>query len=459
MGRKNRQKGKNSDDDGDDNDGDLGDDYTIADDDEFGGGGGGGDDLDFDQPLGDDYESSDLNDDKFRSCLSGAAEIPYEKKGKTRLQAYKNLFRALSQYSIGENSGEILESSLDSVVGSCLAGLRNSAPEQYACCRCLEVLSILLGNPQDEYFSRVSEPLRVCVRAMGNPAMVRSAALRALSMCAFICCSDQVEGDKVMDLCEECCKSKWRGTAVPSALRSSALMSWGLLATTIGDGEIASSEGGRGVEILSILQSCLEESDAELRSSAGECFALIHESRLNLGLTNTDEMGSETNATSRRYRSGSWDGSDWETLIDEVRQRMSELSVESGHHLSKKAKKLQRSTFREYMSTVCDDEPPEITVKFPGGSLTLTSWREIKQLDFVRHCLQSGFLPQMMNNETLQEIFGADPDVLNDSNLTKLGRVDKRLLLSKNSDASKQSTKDMKKKRGVKENRNNYYED
>ena len=62
---------------------------------------------------------------------------------------------------------------------------------------------------------------------------------------------------------------------------------------------------------------------------------------------------------------------------------------------------LQRSTFREYMSTVVDDENPEVDIKFPGGTLTLSTWREIKQLDFVRHCLQSGFLGEMSNNETL----------------------------------------------------------
>jgi len=36
-------------------------------------------------------------------------------------------------------------------------------------------------------------------------------------------------------------------------------------------------------------------------------------------------------------------------LMDGVKQRVSELSVESGHHMSKKAKKEQRATFREFM--------------------------------------------------------------------------------------------------------------
>ena len=115
-----------------------------------------------------------------------------------------------------------------------------------------------------------------------------------------------------------------------------------------------------------------------------------------------DDSAAE-NSTAKRYRSGSWDGSEWEVLIDEVKQRMSELAVESGHHLSKKAKEvserseqafwktrirattklniiplnsfsrllrsaqLQRSTFREYMSTVVVKRTPRSTSSFQGG--------------------------------------------------------------------------------------------
>jgi len=99
------------------------------------------------------------------------------------------------------------------------------------------------------------------------------------------------------------------------------------------------------------------------------------------------------------------------------------------------------------MSTVVDDENPEVDIKFPGGTLTLSTWREIKQLDFVRHCLQSGFLAQMSNNETLQDIFGADADILMDMENNKMGKVDKRLLMSKNSEQNK-TNKNFDKKEG-----------
>ena len=74
---------------------------------------------------------------------------------------------------------------------------------------------------------------------------------------------------------------------------------------------------------------------------------------------------------------GSWDGSEWEILMDEVKQRVAELSVESGKHMSKKAKKEQRATFRDFMSTIVEDEAPCEIVAFRGGQLTLKNWKEI----------------------------------------------------------------------------------
>jgi hypothetical protein len=161
-------------------------------------------------------------------------------------------------------------------------------------------------------------------------------------------------------------------------LRAAALDSWSLLATTIEDSDIANEEG-RGPTILPLLRKALDSDTPELRSSAGECVAMIHEARLNLGVQDEDAT-----ATTRRYRRGSWDGTEFEVLIDEVKQRMAELAAESGHHMSKKAKKSQRSTFREYMSTLVDDESPEVTVAFKGGTLELKTWKEVIQLGAVR---------------------------------------------------------------------------
>lgn len=61
--------------------------------------------------------------------------------------------------------------------------------------------------------------------------------------------------------------------------------------------------------------------------------------------------------------------------MDEVKERIAELSVESSHHKSKLAKKQQRATFRDFMNTIVDDESPEEVVNWRGGKLTLHNLR------------------------------------------------------------------------------------
>jgi hypothetical protein len=161
------------------------------------------------------------------------------------------------------------------------------------------------------------------------------------------------------------------------------------------------------------------------------------------------------NTTERRFRKGSWEGSDWEVLMDEVKQRIAQLSTESGYHMSKKLKKEQRATFREFQSTIVDDDAPEQVVSFRGGTITLTTWKEIVQINFIRHCLQGGFQIQLLNNETLQEMFGANGELLNaNSSLTQL---EKRLVLSKTSEASKAADKELTRQRRVRDNVKNYF--
>ncbi len=313
----------------------------------------------------------------------------------------------------------------------------------------------MIGSDQDDYCESIYNLLVRAVKATGRASQVRGAALRALSMSYFICSSDHSATDAILDLCQSVCAEKFRGEDVPPNLRAVALDCWALMGTTIhgayiaGDENVGGVDGmGRGVTILPLLQNCLNHVNLDLRCAAGECVALIHEARLEIGV---DDDETE-NATERRYRRGSWDGSEWEVLMDEVKQRVSELSVESGHHMSKKAKKEQRATFRDFMATIVDDESPNEVVSFRGGTLTLDSWREIVQLNFIRHCLQSGFQIQLMTNATLQSVFG----IRLKSNAT-MSQLEKRLTMSKTSDASKAADREMLKRRKSKRNKQNHF--
>ncbi|GMH96567.1 hypothetical protein TrST_g9350 [Triparma strigata] len=457
-----RKKGGKKSADADDADDPLPDDFTILGSDD-GGTVFGVDDWETGNANGIDEEGEyddeedessvvERNLEKFRDVLSGVEyAIGGEKAGRKRESGFKVLFKCLTHYALGPGGVEVMEAFEGEVVPVVLASLRNSASEQYAACRVIEAIAVVLGGGNDAFFELVEPALKRIVMATGNQAQVRAAGLRAWSLAAFICSTDFPSTIVLLDLCEAASAERYRGEETPVLLRAAALDSWSLLATTIEDSDIASEEG-RGPTILPLLQKALDSDSAELRSSAGECVAMIHEARLNLGVQDEDAT-----ATTRRYRRGSWDGTEFEVLIDEVKQRMAELAAESGHHMSKKAKKSQRSTFREYMSTLVDDESPMVTVAFRGGTLELKTWKEIIQLGAVRSCCQGGFMLQMSHNQYLHEIFGADIAVLDSGD--GLSNLEKRMFMSKNSEASKIRDREMNKDRKKRSNVKNYFLD
>lgn len=396
---------------------------------------------------------------RLQDVLVTLDEYASEKRSKTREATLRKVFRTLSQYGTGIAAVELIQDQSDHLRQACWHAIRTGEPaEQYAACRVLEAASLSFGNDL-EWAESLDRQLRRVVMTLTRAVPVRMAALRALCMAAFVGSNgeDTVVSESLMDLCELVASHEYRNEAVPLSLRAAALDCWALLATTIGNFDLAGQDDqqmGRGLSILSLLKDCLETTSVELRSAAGECVSLIHEARLALGI----DRDNGENVTARRYRRGSWDGSQWEVLMDEVKQRIAELSVESGHHMSKKAKKEQRATFREFMATIVEDEAPEESISFRNnGTLTLGSWREIIQLNFVRHCLQGGFQLQLLTNPTLQAIFGASGLALGDAHGTSLSQLEKRLILSKTSEAAKKDDRDMTRQRRKRENIKNHF--
>lgn len=387
---------------------------------------------------------------RLQEALVNLDELPTEKRSAKREGTLRRVFRALTHFATGPAGWETVMEHSDHIFKACLYGLRVGQPaEQYAACRVLEAASVIMGADQDEWCEQLDLPLRRLVMTTSKAVPVRMGALRAMAMTVFVSSSDPAVTEAMLDLCQEVAAPRYRNEDTPVALRMTGLDCWGLLATTLHDFRLAGQDDvqmGRGLEILALLKDCLETTNVELRSAAGECVALIHEARLNMGIAAEDGE----NVTARRFRRGSWDGSEWEVLMDEVKQRIAELSVESGYHLSKKAKKQQRATFREFMGTIVDDEAPEEVISFRNGNLTLSTWREIIQLNFVRHCLQGGFQIQLLTNATLQAIFGADGQLLSEHG--GMSQLEKRLIMSKTSEASKTADKQMTRNRAKRQN-------
>jgi len=414
-----------------------------------------------------DYDSTSVeaNQTKLLNALTASSIISSSRRTINREKCLQSLFKAIT-HADGTLGRETILSHLDEVIlPACKSSLRGgiaSPAEQYAACRVLEATSILLGGDMDEFCKTISanDFLPKVVKATGRAAQVRGAALRALACAYFVCGTDQQESDHIIDLCESVCAPSFRGELVSPSLRAIALDCWSLLSTTLhetgiaGVGDDHGVENGRGVSMLQLLSECLDHSNRELRCAAGECVAFIHEARLEMGLVHDDRIDN-VNASERKFRRGSWDGTVFEVLMDEIKQRVAELSTESGYQMSKKAKREQRATFREFVDTIVEDESPNEVLTFRGGQVALDSWKEIIQLNFVRHCLQGGFQIQLMTNSTLQLIFGVESNVLNNNGA--MSQIEKRLVMSKSSEYCKAADLEMTKKRRARTNAQNNF--
>lgn len=377
-----------------------------------------------------------------------------EKRTAHRQTRLKRLYKALTQLATGEAGTAVVENFIDSMFTTIQHALRsaNSTPsEHYAACRVIEAVSIVLGADNDAWVERLWPLLQRVVNTTQRAPAVRQAAVRAWSVSVFVGSTEVDSTEALLTLWEQVAGKEFRNEETPVSVRAAALDGWALLASSsLSDEDLAGEENGRGLVLLPLINEALAMSsnDArDLRSAAGQCLALIHETRLRLGNSEGE------NVTARRYQKGSWKGSESEEIIEVLAQQLKELSTQSGHQLSKKAKKAQRATFREYLSTVEDGEAPEEVIHLKernGAQVTITSWRLMIQVQWLRHSLQSGFQVQLLTNGTIQAILGAEGLDLQHlaSNMSSL---DKRLILSKTSEGAKAEDRRLTKNRDRRE--------
>lgn len=404
-------------------------------------------------------QAAEMRQQKLVEILSSTvAEFASEKRSSRREAMLKMWFKALVHYATLPPY-DAVESYRDMLVKACSqhALLRGNPAEQYASCRVIEALAILIGD--HDLYEQLLKRLTRTIQATHRATIVRVAALRALGMIVFFGIDDDVVTESTLDLCEEIIQTEYRNQKTPAALRASGWQVWTLLATTINELYISGKDDastGRGLLLLPIILQCLESDDQTLKEAAGQACVYIHDSRLRLGADALDgDVHQVKNTTDLQYKLGSWEGSEWECDIDEITQIIYELAHTSGHYLSKKAKKEQRYVFRDYLGMLQDNEIPVQSISFRGGTLELTSFGDMVSYDFVKRCLQGGFQVQLLTNPTLQQIFGCDGAALG----TQAGysQLEKRLYLSKTSEASKSKDQDRYKRRDKRQNIKNHF--
>jgi hypothetical protein len=184
-----------------------------------------------------------------------------------------------------------------------------------------------------------------------------------------------------------------------TALHGSALQAWSLLLTVQPNSVVLALTE----KYCKRIGEMLESSDVDLRITAGEAIAVLHEvSR------ECDEYFEVANA-------------------DALYEKLRSLATDSHKYRAKKDRRVQRSSFRDVLKCVEEGESPADVVKFGKERLVLDSWCRKRQYDAFCQVLSSGMNMHLAVNDLLRDIFGLGAAVGDENGSRKVTKFERHM--------------------------------
>jgi len=202
-------------------------------------------------------------------------------------------------------------------------------------------------------------------------------------------------------------------------LHSAALSTWSLLLTVLPAQHIYKLSQ---IHVGGLVQ-LLDSTDVDVRIGAGEAIALIYE-----GARQYDEdFGFADSGSGDDERSDGGAASPSLDQVDDLCLKLRQLATDSNKYRAKKDRKQQRSSFRDILRAIEENESPEIRVKFGREVLDIDSWSCKQQYDSLCQVLGSGMNLHLAQNELVREIFGLGGALLQEdaANLNKVKKVER----------------------------------
>jgi len=152
------------------------------------------------------------------------------------------------------------------------------------------------------------------------------------------------------------------------------------------------------------ISELLDSSDVDLRITAGETIAVLHEVA-----RDCDE--------------------DFEVdIMDYLCEKLKLLATDSQKFRAKKDRKQQRSSFRDILKAVEHGEPPSEIVKFGRERLVIDSWCRKRHYDAFCQVLGSGMNLHLTVNELLRDIFELGQPMNNEGGvLPKISKFERHM--------------------------------
>ncbi|XP_077987374.1 interferon-related developmental regulator 1-like isoform X2 [Glandiceps talaboti] len=264
------------------------------------------------------------------------------------------------------------------------------------------------GEDSEGIFNELKPILTTILQDKNAGAKARANCSTALGLCCFIAAGDMLVVIEIMNLLESTFKAsylKGDGSSPShspniSAIHTAALSAWTLLLSISPQSHIQAMIPTHLPKLAELLRS----DDVNLRIAAGEAIALFYELS--------------------RERDENFEGED----IDTLKVTLKELATDSNKYRAKKDRRQQRSSFRDILRTVEDNDVPYELIKFGSEALELDSWIKRRQYGALREVIGAGMNLHLKQNELMREIFGLGaPLTVADTKALKLSKYERHM--------------------------------
>lgn len=348
------------------------------------------------------------------------------KSAKTRLAALDTLHKALSERYMIEFIFNRKITILDSLSRLMKRSGSRGPDLGYAASLISIVCSTIGPCPEtDLVFSELVSQLHAFLTDQTIKPDIKSKCAQTIGICTFIIGINGYQRqmmDRLFTIFSASCAKGDKTMPNPSeqiaALHSSCIQSWTLLLTAVN-----SSSPHDALEIveeyMDKMTELLDSPHLDVKLCAGETLAIMYE----IIRSQNEDITAE----------------DFVELCDKIRELVNDAQKFRG----KKDLRQQRSNFREILSTIEEDEAPNLTIKFGRERLELGSWSRRRHYDAFCDVFGTGMNLHLAENEVIRGIFGLGA-VLIHLDLPRVKRSDNS---AQNAVVHKIRTKNMRKLR------------
>jgi hypothetical protein len=353
--------------------------------------------------------------EKFEEKLLHAIENASEKSTQTRV----NALQAMNEIFMHHYMFDFIEERKITVLDIVEKSLKRGKGAEQALAAKLAALLVIQLHGDEQVTKTLAPLLQHAALDKTTTYDARAKCCQSLALLNFLGGSDVGDLIILLQVFETIFSGSYlKGDNSPSAasvesaiVHASALASWGLLLTLIPSGDVVSLiETKQIVPSIKHLMGLLESAHLEVRMVAGETLALL----LECGRGHDEDF--------------------LEDYLDEIIEKTKQLSTDSQKFRAKRDRKQQRSTFRDVLHYLEEDNLPEMTIKFGNThnkeQLVLDTWAVHHQYNSLCNALGSGMNIHLVDNEFIRDVLqlGEKVDVTDVTTKTKMSKNEKRLL-------------------------------